>query len=55
MLKHFFRRDTTSPAELEQFRMATLTLQGRVDRLLEEQTTRRLRHQPIKSTCRHYM
>jgi hypothetical protein len=54
MLKHFFRREITSPAELEQFRMATLTLQGRVDRLIEDQTTRRLRHQSIQSTCRYY-
>jgi hypothetical protein len=55
MFNKFFRRETIDFAQQEQLRLANLTLQGRVERLLEAQTTQRLRYNPVTmSTCRYY-
>jgi hypothetical protein len=55
MFNNFFRRETSNYAQQEQLRLANLTLQGRVERLLEDQTTKRLRYNPVSvSTSRYY-
>jgi hypothetical protein len=55
MFSKFFRRETTDYAQQEQLRLANTTLQGRVERLLEDQTARRARYVPVTmSTCRYY-
>jgi hypothetical protein len=55
MFSTYFKRTNNTIAIDEELRLATMTLQGRAERMLEEETTRRLRYKPMmKSTSRYY-